>query len=101
MFLFVGHYGFVDSAPKALERLKTEPSIDLILSDYQMEGTTGIELLEQIRSIPDHRPFAIISGYGASANTEGPHQVDGILGKPVSRAGLAKLMTTMTAKAVG
>src|SRR5690606_31639318 len=42
---------FVESAEAALERLK-EAQFDLIISDWNMEGMSGLEFLKQIRQNP-------------------------------------------------
>ena len=85
----LGHKAIlVDSATKAMKLLAEDPSIDLILSDYQMEDTNGVEMLQQLRALNDNRPLAIISGYGATGITEKEHLPNGTIGKPVSRDAL-------------
>ena len=52
-----------DSAPAALEKL-TKKSYDAIVSDYQMPGMDGIELLQRVRATYRHIPFIIFTGKG-------------------------------------
>lgn len=48
----------------ALDRFRAEPdAFDLVVTDYNMPGTSGIELAHQIRSIRANMPVAISSGY--------------------------------------
>lgn len=49
--LGVEEIDFVESAEAALERLKEAP-FDLIISDWNMEGMSGLELLKRIRQNP-------------------------------------------------
>jgi DNA-binding response OmpR family regulator len=53
----------VASAPAALEIMKTR-SYDAIISDYQIPGMDGIELLKQIRATRPTLPFIIFTGRG-------------------------------------
>jgi two-component system chemotaxis response regulator CheY len=50
---------YVESAEAALDRLK-EVQVDLIISDWNMEGMTGLEFLKQIRSNPVLRRLPFI-----------------------------------------
>ena len=85
----LGHKAIlVNSAARAIEMLTEDPSIDLILSDYQMEGANGVEMLQQLRALHDDRPLAIISGYGSTSITKEEHLPCGTIGKPVSREAL-------------
>jgi PAS domain S-box-containing protein len=51
------------SAKEALELL-SDDSVDAIVSDYQMPELTGIDLLREIRSRDDMRPFVLFTGKG-------------------------------------
>jgi PAS domain S-box-containing protein len=51
------------SAEQAIEMIK-DRSYDVIVSDYDMPGLDGIELLEMIRKIGDFTPFIIFTGKG-------------------------------------
>ncbi len=47
----------------ALNAFKKSNNIDLIVSDLQMPGMTGIELLTEIRKLDANIPFIILTGY--------------------------------------
>ncbi|MDO8840994.1 PAS domain S-box protein [Methanocalculus sp.] len=51
------------SAPEALALLESK-SYDAIISDYQMPGMNGIELLKRVRSVGKQIPFIIFTGKG-------------------------------------
>jgi CheY-like chemotaxis protein len=57
---------FAASAPEALERAKTisEPSLILILSDINMPGMTGLELLPKAKAARPDVPVIMITAYG-------------------------------------
>lgn len=50
--------------PSAIEIIE-QRHFDLVISDMKMPGMSGIELLEQIKSINPEIPFLIITAYGA------------------------------------
>jgi len=62
----VGHN--VITARDATEALVAvaEHSIDLVLSDIQMPGINGLELVRQIREIAPDLPCIVITGYGSA-----------------------------------
>ena len=51
------------SAQEALDRLKRD-SFDVIISDYQMPGMNGIELLKELKSAGDTTPYILFTGRG-------------------------------------
>jgi two-component system, NtrC family, response regulator HydG len=53
----------VGSVNKALETLKSA-SFDLIISDYKMPHKDGMDLLQEIRSIPSKIPVVLMTSYG-------------------------------------
>jgi CheY-like chemotaxis protein len=53
----------VSTAKKALE-LMTKDHFDAIVSDYQMPGMNGIELLRSIRATDNRTPFLLFTGRG-------------------------------------
>ena len=53
----------VSTAKKALEMM-TKDHFDAIVSDYQMPGMDGIELLRSIRATGDPTPFLLFTGRG-------------------------------------
>jgi PAS domain S-box-containing protein len=53
----------VSSGNECLERL-SEQEVDCILSDYQMPGMDGMELLGEVRRKGENTPFIFITGQG-------------------------------------
>ncbi|MFW6448361.1 MAG: PAS domain S-box protein [Halobacteriota archaeon] len=52
------------SGPNALERLDSD-DIDCVVSDYEMPGMTGIELLDAVREDHPELPFILFTGRGS------------------------------------
>jgi len=50
------------SAAEALDLLRTRP-YDLIVSDYEMPGGTGLELLERVLQVHPDLPFVLLTGH--------------------------------------
>ncbi len=93
---------FASSAPDALARVgsTTEHSLILILSDINMPGMSGIELLKSIRKDHPHAPpqVMMITAYGDSNNHDQAMQLgaDDFLTKPVNFIELKeKLLKTL------
>ncbi len=61
---------FAISGEDALSKLKTgiEPEVMLILSDINMPGMNGIELLKESKSLWPDLPVAMITAYGDPDN---------------------------------
>lgn len=56
---------FVSSALEALKQLEREPKpVSLILSDINMPGMTGLELLPKVKAIRPELPVIMITAYG-------------------------------------
>jgi CheY-like chemotaxis protein len=57
---------FALSAPAALERVKTiaDPSLILTLSDINMPGMSGLEMLPKMRAERPNVPVIMITAYG-------------------------------------
>jgi CheY-like chemotaxis protein len=57
---------FANSAPQALERAKTipDPSLILILSDINMPGMSGLEMLPKVKAARPNVPVIMITAYG-------------------------------------
>ena len=57
---------FALSAPAALERVKAiaDPSLILILSDINMPGMTGLEMLPKVKEMRPNVPVIMITAYG-------------------------------------
>ena len=79
---------FVLSAPQALDFLKATPGGDdliLILSDINMPGMTGLELLPMIRQMRPSLPVIMITAYGDAETRRHAMEAgaNGLLTKPV------------------
>jgi CheY-like chemotaxis protein len=60
------------SGAAALERLRTDEAVDLILLDIMMPGMNGFEVLARLRDIPHrrHTPVIMLTGKGQPADRE-------------------------------
>jgi len=90
---------FAQSGAQALEILGGEdaPSLLLLLSDINMPGMTGIELLEQVKQDMPDLPVFMITAYGdestaCSAKAKGARD---LLTKPVDFARLKDVLAEM------
>ena len=78
---------FALSAPAALERVKAipDPSLILILSDINMPGMTGLEMLPKVKAERPNVPVIMITAYGDEATTKKASELGaaGLLSKPI------------------
>lgn len=65
------------SGSEALSLLGDQ-AFDVIISDYNMPGTSGLELLERIREQYGEMALVLITAYGTDALEEGVHQLGGV-----------------------
>ena len=65
-----GQYSFVfaQNGVEALERLRQEENIDMVISDINMPQMDGLTLLEQIPKVDPNVRSIIISAYGDMKN---------------------------------
>jgi|SRR5579883_1494420 len=64
MLEHLGHRATVTSSgTAALEMLRTEPQIDLVITDQVMPGMTGLELARRMRQIRPELPIILATGY--------------------------------------
>jgi CheY-like chemotaxis protein len=85
---------FALSAPAALEKVKTipDPSLILILSDINMPGMTGLEMLPKVKAERPNEPVIMITAYGDAATTKRASELGaaGLLPKPIDLGLLRK-----------
>jgi CheY-like chemotaxis protein len=89
---------FALSAPDALKRAAEvrDPSLILILSDINMPGMSGLDMLPKVRADHPHVPILMITAYG-DADTRRKaieHGATGFLTKPIDFAQLRQEIDT-------
>jgi CheY-like chemotaxis protein len=94
---------FANSAPDALERVgdTREHSLILILSDINMPGMTGLEMLPKVKAMRPEVPVIMITAYG-DADTKRKaleNGASGLLTKPIDFSALREEIDTRLAAA--
>ena len=78
---------FASSAPDALKRAAEvrDPSLILILSDINMPGMSGLEMLPQVKAARPNVPVIMITAYGDEATKRKAAELGaaGLLTKPI------------------
>jgi CheY-like chemotaxis protein len=78
---------FALSAPGALEQLRSipDPSLILILSDINMPGMSGLEMLPKVKAERPNVPVIMITAYGDEVTKKRAAELGaaGLLAKPV------------------
>ncbi len=78
---------FALSAPAALEQVKAipDPSLILILSDINMPGMTGLEMLPVVKAERPNVPVIMVTAYGDEATQRRAAELGaaGLLPKPI------------------
>ena len=78
---------FATSAPEALERAKAiaDPSLSLILSDINVPGMSGLEMLPKVKAARPNVPVIMITAYGDEATKKKAAELGaaGLLTKPI------------------
>jgi len=78
---------FALSAPAALEQMKAipGPSLILILSDINMPGMTGLEMLPRVKAERPNVPVIMITAYGDDETRKRASELGaaGLLSKPI------------------
>jgi signal transduction histidine kinase len=93
----LGHTVLVaSSAVSAMERIRADPAIDLVITDHAMPGMTGVELARQIRQTRPQLPIILATGY---ADLPGGDDL-GLprLAKPYRQADLKSLVAKLQAQ---
>jgi CheY-like chemotaxis protein len=78
---------FALSAPAALEKVKAipDPSLILILSDVNMPGMTGLDMLPKVKAERPNVPVIMITAYGDETTRKRAAELGaaGLLPKPI------------------
>lgn len=76
---------FFFSAEAALDHLQAAASPELILSDINMPGIGGLELLRQVKTLRPEIPIIMVTAYSDSQNYESAmgYGADGYISKPI------------------
>jgi CheY-like chemotaxis protein len=94
---------FANSAADALTRIAStiEQSLILILSDINMPGMTGLEMLPKVREIRPEVPVIMITAYGDADTKRKALEsgATGLLTKPIDFALLREEIDTRLAQA--
>ena len=87
-------FDFAFSGQEALDHLRSLDEMDcvLILSDINMPGMSGLDLLKEIKSSYPELPVMMVTAYGDDDNYKKAMEygADGFLNKPVDFAHLKK-----------
>jgi DNA-binding NtrC family response regulator len=86
--------------PAVALRLAGSESWDLVLTDVEMPGMTGIELLESLRRTDPYLPVAVVTALATVdvANGALRNRADDFQEKPVRPAKLVAMVTQLIAK---
>jgi CheY-like chemotaxis protein len=83
---------FASSGAQALQRVQEadEESLILLLSDINMPGMTGLELLPRVKEMLPELPVIMITAYGDAATLRRAKEAgaDDVFGKPIDFAAL-------------
>jgi signal transduction histidine kinase len=72
MLEHLGHSVIVaESGSYALELIRAQESVDLVITDHAMPGMTGLQLAQQIREKNPHLPIVLATGYAETKNIDG------------------------------
>jgi CheY-like chemotaxis protein len=89
---------FAASAPEAMEKAETikDPSLILILSDINMPGMSGLEMLPKVRAARPAVPVIMITAYGDAdtRRTALERGAEALLTKPIDFALLRQEIDT-------
>jgi two-component system, cell cycle sensor histidine kinase and response regulator CckA len=99
-----GGYTVVEaqSAWDALEALRTNPAVRLVMADVRMPVMSGAELLHAVRSLYPSLPVLLMSGYSPAQLDEASRRsADGFLLKPFEHRDLLQLLAEVLERAPG
>jgi len=76
---------------------QNDPSPDIVLADYHLEGETGLDCIDRLREVARHPMSAVLITADRSPDVEQEAKGDGlyVLRKPIKPAALRSLMTRL------
>ncbi|CRX38394.1 response regulator [Estrella lausannensis] len=85
-------FSFASSGEEALDKLSHQDSTNatLILSDINMPGISGLQLLKSLKNLYPEMPVMMVTAYGDEANhmKAMAYKADGFINKPIDFAAL-------------
>jgi len=81
---------------QALNELE-DGGFSMVITDMRMPNMSGMELIQEVKSLYPKLPVVLISGYSVAemnSQTE-PVKPDGFLGKPLMMSDIEKLLNTL------
>jgi len=89
------HLLWAENGEKALQYIKNESSIDLVLMDIQMSGINGYETGKKVKMLRPDIPIIIQTAYFFEENEQKvlDNGLDGFITKPIRLNILIKLLT--------
>jgi LmbE family N-acetylglucosaminyl deacetylase/CheY-like chemotaxis protein len=101
--VLTSHGGFEvshEADPKAALRAVTPGAWDLMITDIEMPGMTGIELLERVREVDPLLPVVVVTAHVTVGNAVGALRgsADEFLEKPLRPGPLIETVTALVAK---
>lgn len=80
--------------PEALEKLKNDPEIDVLLTDLGLPGMPGVELIRQARALRPTLAIVVASGYSRDRTTDADIPQDAVfLQKPFDTVRLRRAIS--------
>ena len=81
---------------QALSEL-VQGGFSMIITDMRMPNMTGMELLQEVKTLYPKIPVVLISGYGGSdiESQASAHKADGFLGKPLMMSDIERLLNRL------
>lgn len=86
-----------NSGTEALSELK-KGDFSMVITDMRMPNMTGLELLQQVKSLYPKLPVVLISGYSVAeieSEQVGTQKADGFLGKPLMMSDIERLLNAL------
>lgn len=83
-----------ESGMQAIDEIRNNPNLDVVLMDVQMPGMDGHQTTEEIRKLGFSRTIIALTAHAIRAEHEKCRKsgCDSVLTKPISRAGLYKAL---------